>query len=82
MGILIEEKHRRNGFGYNAIEEIKNIIHKEHSLQQIYAEVLSDNLPSIHLFEKSGFQEFGCKKKWIRKENGFVDLNLYQFFFK
>jgi diamine N-acetyltransferase len=82
LGILIEEKYRRNGFGYGAIEEIKSIIHKEHSLKQIYAEVLSNNLPSIHLFEKSGFQECGCKKKWIRKENGFVDLNLYQFFFK
>ena len=33
LGILIEEKYRRNGFGYDAIEEIKSIIQKYDSLE-------------------------------------------------
>ena len=81
LGIFIDERYRKNGFAFNALEEIKNKIHHDYSINQIYVEILSDNLASINFFKKSGFQKIGCKKKWIRKENDFLDLHLYQFFF-
>ena len=81
LGIFIDEKYRKNGFAFNALEEIKNKIHHDYSINQIYVEILSDNIASINFFKKSGFQKTGCKKKWIRKENDFLDLHLYQFFF-
>lgn len=81
LGIIIDENYRKKGIAFRAIDQIKSIISKEYLLNQIYVEVLADNYSSNRLFKKLRFVKSGCKKKWFRKEEVYVDLNIYQYFF-
>ena len=58
-----------------------NVIELQNLINQIYVEVLADNYSSNRLFKKLRFVKSGCKKKWFRKEEEYVDLNIYQYFF-
>ena len=60
--------------------EIEKIISKEYLVNQIYVEVLADNYSGNQLFKKSMFIKSGCKKNWFRKEEKYVDLNIFQYF--
>ena len=81
LGIIIDENNRKKGIAFRAIDQIKSIISKEYLVNQIYVEVLADNYSSNRLFKKLRFVKSGCKKKWLRKEEEYVDLNIYQYFF-
>ena len=81
LGIIIDENNRKKGIAFRAIDQIKSIISKEYLVNQIYVEVLADNYSSNRLFKKLRFVKSGCKKKWFRKEEEYVDLNIYQYFF-
>ena len=81
LGIIIDENNRKKGIAFKAIDQIKSIISKQYLLNQIYVEVLADNFSSNQLFKKSKFIKYGCKKKWYRKEDEYVDLIIYQYFF-
>ena len=80
LGIIIDENNRKKGIAFGAIDQIKNIISKEYLVNQIYVEVLADNYSGNQLFKKSKFIKSGCKKNWFRKEEKYVDLNIYQYF--
>jgi len=56
VGILIaEEKHRKKGYAYEAIEGIKQIGKTKFSLSELYCTIQEHNLASQQLFIKAGF---------------------------
>ena len=80
LGIIIDENNRKKGIAFTAIDQIKSVISKQFFVNQIYVEVPADNYASNQLFKKSKFVKSGCKKNWFRKEEKYVDLNIYQYF--
>ena len=66
VSILIFDLHnRRKGFAENALHLMIDYA-KSLGLQTLYANILPENLPSISLFERAGFEGYGstlyCKK--------------------
>ncbi|GGW42959.1 GNAT family N-acetyltransferase [Arenibacter certesii] len=79
MGIVVSEKAYRNlGVGAEAIGILCNYVFSVLGLRQVYANVLEDNEPSIHLFSKLGFEKVGIKKDWISANGKFKDEILFQ----
>ena len=79
VGILISTKEERGkGFAKEALAIIIDYCFKTLNLKQIYCNILSDNLPSISLFEYAKFEKVGLKKSWIRDGNLWKDEILYQ----
>lgn len=79
MGIVVSDKKNRNqGIGTEAIELLSNYVFSILGLRQIYANVLEENMASIHLFTKLGFKEVGVKKDWICTGGKFKNEILYQ----
>ncbi|MFD2098355.1 GNAT family N-acetyltransferase [Flagellimonas iocasae] len=79
MGIVISNPSDRNkGVGAEAIELLCNYAFTTLNLHQLYANILEDNEPSIHLFEKMGFEKVGTKKEWIRTSAGFKNEIMFQ----
>jgi diamine N-acetyltransferase len=79
IGIIVsEEEHRNKGVGSEAISLLLDYSFSVLNLHQLYANVLEDNLGSIHLFKKMGFTEVGAKKDWMLSQNGFKNEILYQ----
>jgi diamine N-acetyltransferase len=79
VGIFIDEKYRNQGVAFKAINLLKVMSSKQFLIAQLYANIVSTNLKSIKVFEKSGFIKNGVKKNWIRTENSFIDVFFYQF---
>lgn len=78
IGILIDKKHRHNGFGLEAVELTKKYLFETVKLHQIYCNILIDNSYSLQLFQKAGFDICGKKKDWCQTENGWIDEYLLQ----
>lgn len=78
IGILILKKYQNKGYAAEALKLFINYAFKKLNLHQIYANIPYDNLKSISLFKKLGFNKIGTKKDWIISDNLFKDVNLYQ----
>ncbi|MDR0865480.1 MAG: GNAT family N-acetyltransferase [Candidatus Symbiothrix sp.] len=78
VGILLDPDYRRKGFGFQALQLIKEYAFRFLSLKQLYAYVPKTNLQSYKLFQKSGYEESGLLKSWTKTEEGFADVYLMQ----
>jgi len=76
--IILNPADRNKGLGAEALRLIIDYAFHVLELHQVYANILEDNLASIHLFEKLGFQKIGIKRQWIRWGGTFKDECLYQ----
>jgi len=79
VGILIADRQKRkNGIGFEALELLK--VYSKNRLEFIHlsASIKSNNLASIHLFEKSGFKKVGVRKDWYFHKLKRMDEYIYQ----
>ncbi|MGB5499970.1 MAG: GNAT family N-acetyltransferase [Maribacter sp.] len=76
--VILEEKERNQGIGTEAIQLLTEYGYTTLGLRQLFANVMADNLASIHLFKKMGFEEVGVKKDWIFSNGKFKNEILLQ----
>lgn len=71
IGVLIQRTDDRSkGFGEEALNLMLNFGFNQLLLHSLYCNILEDNVVSINLFEKLGFEKIGLKKDWINTEHG------------
>ena len=81
VGIIVkDEKHRKKGYGFEALNILCDYAFTILDLHQIHANVLEENTPSRNLFEKLGFIAAGIKKDWVFSAGIFKNEILYQKF--
>lgn len=78
VGILIKPNYQTKGYALEALEMIIDYSFTYLNVHQIFANITSNNLKSISLFEKLNFVKVGTKKDWIYANNTFKDEILYQ----
>ena len=79
VGILIHNPaDRKLGYASDALELLCRYASEYLRLHQLYANITEDNIASIHLFKKVGFELVGVKKDWRRTLNGWKNELLFQ----
>jgi len=78
VGVIIFEKYRSKGLGSISLDLIENYVKKYIPIHQLYANISSENIESIKLFEKHNYLKVGNKKDWIFYNNKYFDELLYQ----
>ena len=79
VGVLIHNAADKNkGYASDALKALSNYAFEILGLKQLYANITADNLISIKLFEKSGFEKVGIKKDWIKTPSAWKDEILFQ----
>ncbi len=79
IGILIvNTEDREKGYGTEVLSLISQYCFDHLGLHQVYANVTEDNLASIKLFEKNGFEKVGIKKDWVLVKGKYKNEILYQ----
>lgn len=79
LGILIfNESDRNKGFASEALKLIESYVFSHLNVHQIYANISEDNIVSIKLFEKLGYQKSGRKLDWLSRGEVFIDELIYQ----
>lgn len=80
VGIVILEAFRNKGIGKECIELLSQYAFTYFDMKQLYAYIPEDNIGSIKLFEKSGFEQCGILKNWVFNKNKFKNVLMYQKF--
>lgn len=79
IGILIGEKEeRKQGIAIDALNVIIEYCFGVLQLHQLYANIPANNLASVALFEKAGFQHVGTRKDWLSTKEGWQAEHFYQ----
>ncbi len=79
VGILIGDvSDRRKGFAIDALSLGKRFVKESFNLRQLYCHISENNLPSISLFKKAGFQTSGILKDWKREGDQWRDVLVFQ----
>ena len=76
--VILNQAERNKGIGAEAITLLTEYLFEALGLRQVYANIIEDNLASLHLFQKLGFQQVGVKKDWVRFINTFKNEILLQ----
>jgi diamine N-acetyltransferase len=78
VGILICNEERNKGYATESLSLFLKYCFDILLLKQVYCNIISDNVESINLFKKFNFEIIGLKKKWIRKNNFWLDEYMLQ----
>lgn len=78
--VVLKQKDRNKGMGAEAIDLVTSFAFTSLQVRQVFANVLEDNLASIHLFKKMGFSQTGIRKEWTRSDGQFKNEHLFQKF--
>jgi len=78
IGIIIFERFRHQGIGSLSLKLIEEHVLNHLPMHQLYANISSNNVESISLFKKNGYNKVGLKKDWLFYNNKFNDELLFQ----
>jgi len=78
VGIVIHKDYQNQSYGSQALKTLIEFAFNVLFLHQLYANISVDNLSSIQLFEKHGFQLIGVKKEWNFNGADYTDEAMYQ----
>lgn len=79
IGIVIQaQENRKQNIGSEALELLIQYSFYHLNLHQLYANIDTENLASIALFSKFGFQKIGTKKDWTLSGGVYKDEALFQ----
>ena len=79
IGILIKNTDNRNqGIGTEALGLLINYAFCNLNLNQLYANIDTQNIGSLKLFTNFGFQKIGVKKQWNLVNGVYKDEALFQ----
>lgn len=79
VGILVyEDRDRGRGYASAALAETIKYAFQILGLNQLYCNVLSNNLRSLNLFKSKGFTTVGLKVEWVRSTDGWLDEYMLQ----
>ncbi len=81
VGIMIAKEFRGKGYAAEALKILVHYASDGLHLNQLFCNISSDNLVSIHLFETIGFIRCGKKKQWINAGEEWLDEYMYQLIF-
>ena len=74
LGILIDERHRRQGYATRALSLLIDYLFNNVMVHQVFCLIDALNVESQRLFQKLGFQACGRRKDWIRTPEGYIDV--------
>lgn len=78
IGVVVKKNHQLKGIATQAIELMTEYAFRFLGLHQVFAHVPMNNPASRRLFENSGFIHSGTLKEWMKDENSYTDVSIYQ----
>lgn len=78
IGIVIAPEYRSLGYATEALEILVDYCFNVLFIHQVYCNITENNVLSIKLFEKAGFEQAGKKRAWIKSGNTWKDEFIFQ----
>lgn len=78
VGIVVSNEYRHQGYGSVMIQTLSDFCRQNTSLHQIYADIAATNLPSLHIFQRAGYQHCATLRDWVVRADHYIDTHRYQ----
>ncbi|WP_298224269.1 GNAT family protein [Flavobacterium sp.] len=79
VGIMIQNQEDRSiGIGKEALGLLIQYAFRKLNLHQLYANIATENQPSLSLFTTFGFEKIGTKKQWNLVDGKYKDEAMFQ----
>lgn len=78
IAIYIDESCRRQGYAAAALAEMERYVRLSLGLHMLWAIVAVSNIASRELFSCLGFKISGKLRSWLRRDNRYEDVFLFQ----
>lgn len=78
IGILIDDAYRGRNYATQTLDLIREYTSSFLQMKQLYAYIATDNLYSIRLFEKNGYNQSGILINWICANSVYKNVFIYQ----
>lgn len=78
VGLVVSNEYRHQGHGSNMIQELTRFCMENTSLHQLYADIAATNIPSLHIFQKAGYQQCATMRDWVVRGDKYIDTLRYQ----
>ena len=78
VGLVVSNEHRHQGHGSAMILQLTDFCLANTSLHQLYADIAVTNTPSLHIFQKAGYQHSATLKDWVLRGDKYIDTLRYQ----
>ena len=78
IGIVIIPKYRSHGHAAEALEILVEYCFDALDIHQVFCNITEDNIRSIKLFERAGFELSGKKRAWIKCGKTWKDEFIFQ----
>jgi GNAT superfamily N-acetyltransferase len=72
FSIIVQKEFRGKGVGKALLEELMKLAKNKFHIEILHLEVYQGN-PAKKLYERVGFEEFGCQPQFIKEETGYLD---------
>lgn len=82
VGILIAPMWQQHGYASRALHTLVHYAFSYLHINQLYAHIAIDNIPSHLLFKNAGFLHTATLQQWHKKPQGYTDVYLFQLFNK
>ncbi len=76
FGIIVGTDFRNQGIGGEMLHRLFRLAKERFKIELIHLQVYADN-PAKRLYERFGFEEFGCQDKWIKENDGTYTARLF-----
>ncbi|MDR0541143.1 MAG: GNAT family N-acetyltransferase [Dysgonamonadaceae bacterium] len=80
IGILLDAAYRGKGLSRQALRLMHTYASRVLLLHQLYAYVPDNNFSSYNALRKSGYEEAGLLKSWLKTADGYQDVHFMQRF--
>ncbi len=78
VGVFIEKSYRQQGYALQALQLLAVYAQQKMGWHQLTAMVAKSNAASHQLFQRVGFVQCGMYADYLKTEQGFEDVVLYQ----
>ena len=79
VGIMVyDDKDQGQGYASSALVALIRYSFQILHLNQLYCNILSNNLRSMNLFKSKGFTVVGLKREWVKATTGWMDEYMLQ----
>ncbi len=80
LGLFVDEEFQGKGIAKSALQLVEDYVFNFLKVNQLYCHIADSNIASRNMFEKLGYEKNGVLKNWIKGQNGFEDIIVFQRF--
>jgi len=80
LGLFVDKAYQGKGYAKASLRLVEEYVFDYLKINQLYCHIAESNTASRQMFEQEKYQTNGLLKEWIKSDNGFENILVFQQF--